>query len=92
MLEVIGEPGRILIKENSEVMISIDKEKMVISGKEIFDRFFKDVTLDEKIEFDISGKERLEKEDTVIFDRFSELMNTVASAVNKLVPENLESR
>ena len=52
-LEVIGEPGRILIKENSEVMISVDKEKMVISGKEIFDRFFRDVSLDEKIEFDI---------------------------------------
>lgn len=84
ILTMISDEKAILIKENSTMLIQIDRNKMEITGEQIYECLFKDIPLNEKIEIEINGKESLSKNDTIVYDRFNELIQTIVNEINKI--------
>ena len=83
ILTMTSDQKAILINENSATLIQIDRDKMEITGEQIYECLFKDIPLNEQIEIEINGKENLGKNDAIIYDRFNELIQTIVKEINK---------
>lgn len=83
-LIMISNPKAILIQEDSQTIITIDKTKMEVTGEKIYEALFKDIPLNEKIEITVTGKENLIGNDSIVFDRFNELIQTIVREIGKI--------
>lgn len=80
---MICDEKTIKLQEESRTIIEIKRENMEITGEQIYDSLFKDIPINEKIEIEITGRDSLSKNDSIVFDRFNELIQAITSEISK---------
>lgn len=84
-LKIIFNKGTIVINQDEKQKLEIQKNPTKISGEQLYDFFFSDLTENEEIIFDINNSQDLSKDDKVIFNRFKELIDDICKAINSAV-------
>lgn len=70
------------IKENDEILFSILKSNNQVSGEKLYDKIFKNLSINESIKISIIYEGFTDKQDIIIRDRFKELIDKICEKIN----------
>ncbi len=69
------------VMEGEKKLFSILKDNSV-SGQNLYESIFKSLAPNENVEITVDGRDDLQRNDKIIFDRFNELIQKICQAIN----------
>ena len=86
-LSMKSDSAQIKILEGENVLFKISKSDNKISGTDLYEHIFKDISLKENITININ-QDGLCKEDMTIFHRFKDLIDLICKKINDSIEQN----